>query len=115
MSSSIVWFELPADDTTRARRFYSQLFGWNFDRVEGPFEYHAANEAGGAIYPSEGEKGPVVYFGVEDIEREIERVRELGGNAGKKQEIRSIGFFAHCTDTEGNPFSLFQAAEGTEQ
>ena len=108
--SSIVWFELPADDTARAQRFYGQLFGWHFERFDGPFEYHMASEAGGAIYPSHGEKGPVVYFGVEDIEREIERVRELGGSAGKKQEIPSVGFFAHCTDTEGNPFSLFEAA-----
>ena len=108
--TSIVWFELPADDMARAQRFYSDLFGWRFERFDGPFEYHLASEAGGAIYPSHGEKGPVVYFGVEDIEREIDRVRELGGSAGKKQELASIGFFAHCTDTEGNPFSLFQPA-----
>ena len=111
--TSIVSFELPADDMARARRFYSDLFGWRFERFDGPFEYHLASEAGGAIYPSHGEKGPVVYFGVEDIEREIDRVRELGGSAGKKQEIPSIGFFVHCTDTEGNPFSLFQPAEGS--
>lgn len=39
-------------------------------------------------------------------------MRELGGEAGDKQEIPDIGLYAHCVDTEGNPFSLFQGAAG---
>ena len=36
------------------------------------------------------------------------RVRELGGTSDEKQPIPPIGWFARCTDTEGNDFSLFQ-------
>jgi predicted enzyme related to lactoylglutathione lyase len=38
-------------------------------------------------------------------------VRELGGSADEEQPIPAIGWFARCVDTEGNPFSLFQADE----
>jgi len=29
----IVYFELPADDPARARKFYKRLFEWEFDKV----------------------------------------------------------------------------------
>jgi predicted enzyme related to lactoylglutathione lyase len=38
-------------------------------------------------------------------------VGELGGRAGEKQPIPHVGFFAHCSDTEGNDFGLFQSDE----
>lgn len=31
----ITHIEFPADDTTRARRFFSELFGWEFSEMEG--------------------------------------------------------------------------------
>lgn len=111
--SKIVWFELPAEDTRRAQEFYGRLFGWQFEDFEGPVEYHMASEAGGAILPGNGKKGPVVYFGVDDVEATRERVRELGGTAEEKQEIPEVGLYAHCTDTEGNPFSLYQPIAAT--
>jgi uncharacterized protein len=110
-SGKIVWFELPAEDTGRAREFYGRLFGWQFQRFEGPVEYHITYEAGGAIMPSQGQKGPVVYFGVADVDAATARVRELGGEAEEGQEIPGVGLYAHCSDTEGNRFGLFQAAE----
>jgi predicted enzyme related to lactoylglutathione lyase len=34
------YFEIQADDTERARRFYGQVFGWKFTRAEMlPVEY----------------------------------------------------------------------------
>jgi predicted enzyme related to lactoylglutathione lyase len=106
----IVWFELPAKDTKRAQDFYSRLFGWTFEPYEGPAEYHFASEAGGAIMPaSSGAKGPVVYFGVDDIEAATKRVRELGGTVGGRRELPNMGVYVHCEDTESNPFSLWQS------
>jgi uncharacterized protein len=104
----IVWFELPAEDTRRAQAFYSRLFGWRFEDLDGPFEYRMATDAGGAIMPADGALGPVIYFGVTDLDGALARVRELGGVAGKRQEVPNLGSYAHCTDTEGNPFSLWQ-------
>ena len=104
-----MWFEVPAGDTARARSFYGDLFGWQFQPYEGQ-DYHMTYEAGGAIFAAPEQTGPIVYFGVEDLDAAIERVRELGGDAGEKQEIPGVGFYAECTDTEGNPIGLYQDA-----
>jgi predicted enzyme related to lactoylglutathione lyase len=114
MDGQLVHFEFPAEDSGRAKSFWSSLFGWKFREWSGPAEYHMleGNEPGGAIYPSDQPgRGPIVYFGTGDIDKSIARVRELGGSADDKQPIPGIGWFARCTDTEGNDFSLFQGDE----
>ena len=107
-AGKVVWFELPADDTTRARDFYGRLFGWQFQPFEGMPEYQMTYEGGGAIQPADGHKGPLVHFGANDIDASISRVRELGGEASDAQEIPGVGRYSRCTDTEGNSFGLFQ-------
>ena len=109
-AGKIVWFELPAANTTRAQDFYGKLFGWTFQPFDGPMEYHMTHEAGGAIQPANGRKGPLVYFGSDDIDASIARVRELGGEASDSQEIPGVGRYAQATDTEGNTFGLYQGA-----
>ena len=110
-----VHFEFPAEDDARATRFYGDLFGWEWNTADmgGDFQYHMVQfteESGGAVYKSpDGLKGPIVYFDTEDIDASVARVRELGGAADEKQPIPGVGWFARCTDTEGNPFSLYQA------
>lgn len=108
-AGKIVWFELPAADTSRARSFYGDLFGWQFQPFEDQ-DYHMTYEAGGAILASPEQNGPMVYFDVQDIDAAIARVRELGGVAGEKQQIPGIGHYAQCKDTEGNPIGLYQTA-----
>lgn len=112
----LVHFELPAENTGRALEFWGSLFGWKFRGWDGPVEYHmteAGGEPGGAICPSQsGERGPIVYFGIEDIDATLARVGELGGSVEQgKQPIPGVGWYARCKDTEGNPFSLFQSDE----
>jgi len=113
MAGRLVYFEVPADDTQRAKDFYAELFGWRFRPMQEGFEYHMLEEGiepGGAIYPSQtGEKGAIIYFESDDVDASVERVNELGGSAEDKQAIPGIGWFARCEDTEGNPFSIFQA------
>jgi hypothetical protein len=112
MAGKIVHFEVPAGDAARAKGFWGSLMGYTFRDMEG-VEYHMfEGEPGGAIYPSESPgSGLIVYFGVADIDAAVARTRELGGQAEDKQPIPHIGWFAHCRDTEGNTFSLFQSDE----
>ena len=113
MAGEVVHFELPADDTGRAREFYGSLFGWSFQTWEGPVEYHqtdAGGGPGGAVYPSqEGERGPIVYFDTDDIRATVRRVRDLGGSADDPQPIPGVGWYARCRDTEGNAISLYES------
>ena len=36
---TIVHFEIPTDDLERAKKFYTELFGWKIEKYPGPMEY----------------------------------------------------------------------------
>jgi predicted enzyme related to lactoylglutathione lyase len=105
-----VHFEVPAKDANRAREFYSKLFGWEFQSMEGPTEYHMtrfSEDTGGAVF--QGDPGAIrVYFGVDDVNAGVARLKELGGKADDPQPVPGMGWFATGTDTEGNPIGLWQ-------
>ena len=116
MPGKLVHFELPAQDTQRARTFWSGVFGWSFnDPGMAGVEYwmtQTGAEQGGAVYPQQAdERGPIVYFDTDDIDGAIAKVRELGGQGEESQPIPGVGRFAHCTDPAGNEFSLFESDE----
>ena len=110
--AKVVHFEIPADDTTRAREFWSGMFGVEFQTYEGPQEYHMFSnddQTGGGLMPRQpGQDGLQVYFGVEDIDAARQKAQELGGSADEKQPVPGMGWFAPATDSEGNKFSLWQ-------
>ena len=117
MATSIVHFELPAQDTGRARSFYESVFGWSFRDAMPEFEYLMSDgvEPVAAIYKQQsGEQGPIVYFITDDIDGSCGKVRDQGGEADDKQPIPEIGWFARCKDTEGNSFSLFQPDDSVQ-
>jgi hypothetical protein len=94
--SKLVHFELPAADAERAKGFWGGLLGWKFQSWDGPVEYHMLDTQempGGAIFPSEDPgTGPIVYFGVDDIDGSLAKVRELGGQVDQeKQPIPGVG------------------------
>ena len=113
--TKIVHFEIPADDTTRAREFWSGMFGVEWKTYEGPQEYHMFSnddQTGGGLMPRQpGQTGLSVYFPVEDIDAAREKVQQLGGSVEEKQPVPGMGWFAHATDTEGNEFSFWQNDE----
>jgi len=115
MGKKIVHVEFPAQDTDRAEKFWEGAGGWSIEDAGMPgMDYRMFQDEGwgGAVYPTDGSwAGPVIYLGSDDIEADIAEVRELGGEAGDKQPIPHVGWFARCKDTEGNPFSLFQSDE----
>lgn len=113
--SGIVHFEIPAQDTSRAKTFWGTLFGYEFQTYDGPIEYHmfqTGENEGGGIYPQQqGETGLISYFNVDDIETARGKVQELGGTAEEKEPVPGMGWYARATDTEGNEFSLWQSDE----
>jgi uncharacterized protein len=112
MAGQIVHLEFPAGDTAKAREFWGSLFGWQFEQVPGPVEYHMTRfteTTGGAIYAADGDsRGGRVYFDVDDINTGVARVKELGGESGEPMPVPGMGWFATCKDTEGNDFGLWQ-------
>ena len=113
MSGSLVHFEVPSKDPERAKGFWGGVFGWSFNDpgMEIPYWMTRTGEnQGGAIFEGDA-PGIIVYFETDDIGVTIDRVNELGGSAGEKTPIPHVGWFARCTDTEGNAFSVFQSDE----
>lgn len=108
----------------RAQSFWGTLMSWDFSAWKGPVDYSMVttySEPDGAMYPvtepqmlhagrhEHDARGIFAYFGVDDIDVELERVVELGGSVTEqKLALPHIGWIAHCADTEGNPFSLFE-------
>lgn len=111
MAGKPVHIEIGAADTQRALAFYGGLFGWEFQAYEGGPEYHmtrTSEDSGAAVYPSEDGPSVLVYHDVDDVNAGRAKVQELGGTAEEPMPVPGMGWFVHCTDTEGNRFGLWQ-------
>ncbi|HHN81978.1 MAG TPA: VOC family protein [Methanomicrobia archaeon] len=110
----IVHFDLPADDLERARKFYTGLFGWTFEKL--PMDYFLITTSdekgslgGGMGKRGDPEQGITNFIGVEGIEDYMRRVEKAGGSViSPKQTVPGWGHMALCADTEGNVFGLFE-------
>jgi uncharacterized protein len=117
---NIVWFEIPADDTGRARKFYESLFGWGTQQMPGtPMEYYHVDTKGSETSPdgglmkrqNPGQRGIVNYILVVSVDESAAKVQALGGTiCMPKTPVPGMGAFVICQDTEGNMFGLWEAA-----
>jgi uncharacterized protein len=114
MGKKVVHVEFPAQDVERGKKFWEGVGGWSLNDANMPgIQYLMFQEGdqGGAVYSMEEQQGTTIYLGSDDIDGDLAKVRELGGDAEDKQPIPSIGWFARCKDSEGNEFSLYQSDE----
>ncbi len=114
MGKRVVHVEFPAQDVERGRKFWEGVGGWSVKDagMEGmQYLMWQEGDQGGAVYSMEGQSGTMVYLGSDDIDSDLAKVKELGGEAGDKQAIPHIGWSARCKDSEGNDFSIFQSDE----
>lgn len=114
MGKKVVHVEFPAQDLERGRKFWEGVGGWDIkDSGMTGMQYLMWQEGdqGGGVYSMEGQSGTTLYLGSDDIDADIAKVKELGGQADDKQPIPNVGWFSGCTDTEGNKFSLYQGDE----
>jgi len=115
-AASITWFEIPADDVERAKKFYGDLFGWKIERFPGPQEYWHIDTGGGddtpdgALKKRKQPQEPLVnYVSVNSVTEFSKKIEKLGGKiCMAKTAVPQMGYFAVCQDTEGNPFGIWQ-------
>ncbi len=118
-----VYFEIQADDTTRAIGFYSKVFGWRFAKAEGlPIEYWRIS-AGGveagllqrpALRPPShsGTNAFVCSFQVEDYDSTEKQILQLGGIVAlPKFAVPGRCWQGYYLDPEGNTFGIFEVDE----
>src|SRR6516162_7027892 len=86
--SSIVWFEIPADDVERAKTFYGALFGWKIEKFPGPKEYWHIVTGGADDTPDSGlfkrqnpqHQGITSYISVASVDESAAKVEKLCRN-----------------------------------
>jgi len=112
---TIVHFEIPADDTERAKKFYTDLFGWEIKKVP-EMDYWMITTSGekqvdGGMMKRQEPHQPITnYIDVPSIDEYAAKVGQLGGKVVvPKAAVPTYGWFAVCLDTENNAFALWQS------
>ena len=111
---ALSWDELATTDMEASASFYSQLFGWSVEPIEGmemPYMV-VKNSAGwnnGGIRPVTESEPPnwLVYFGIDDIDAAVAKVAELGGSTIAGPMPIGMGSIAVIRDPQGAVFALF--------
>lgn len=119
MKNSINWFEIPALDFDRAKRFYETIFDAEIQVMPHPvFKYGMlpadwqSGGIGGGIVQGEGfepsANGTLVYLnGGDDLSQPLARVEAAGGKILQpKTSLGPNGFMAVFMDTEGNKMAF---------
>ena len=114
-----IHFEIPADNPDRAIGFYRSVFGWKFDKWDGPLTYWMVRTGadshgidGGLHARVHPGQGPVNTIDVPSCDDFVRRVEQAGGKiVAPKMAIPGIGWLAYCSDPEGNTFGILQGDE----
>lgn len=112
----VVHFEITADDTVRAKKFY-EIFDWQIsDSGMDGMDYLLAKTGDapmgidGAIMSRSYKPQPAIpWISVDDLDTAIKKVEEAGGKiAGDKHTVPGIGDTIYITDTEGSTIGLIR-------
>ncbi|HSX40023.1 MAG TPA: VOC family protein [Candidatus Saccharimonadales bacterium] len=123
--NSVVHFELTADDTKRAQKFYGGVFGWDFTEMGGEYgnyimihttetDKEGMPQRKGAINGGMMKKDPtakhtILTVAVDNIKDTLEKVKSSGGKViSEVMPVPNVGLYARIEDTEGNTVSLME-------
>jgi hypothetical protein len=122
---NIAYFEIPADNVDRAKKFYHTLLGWTIgptktmgdpakmkamqyqDVVTGDAKESTLSMGG--MYKRQMTEQIMNYVMVGDLDTVMAKVERLGGKiVVPKMEIKGVGWTVIIQDTEGNALGLWQ-------
>lgn len=117
---TICWTELATGDTAAAKKFYGELFGWEFKSSSAAgmeyTEYYADGRPWGGIYQTTpemceqtGEVSPywMSYVAVDNVDESAARVESLGGQMiVAPTDIPNTGRFCIIADPTGAKIAL---------
>ena len=117
MTNALNWFEIPASDIERARKFYNKIFEIGLITMEGMegftmAMFPAEDGVGGGVVQGEGyqpsTEGSLIYLNAgDDLNDVLNRVEAAGGQVVlPKTSIGENGFMAYFIDSEGNRVGL---------
>jgi hypothetical protein len=113
--------DLPTRDRERSKRFYGEIFGWQFEDYPG-VDYTGVKtsedgiESGlGTLAEAVGRPsgaGPVPCIRPGDLDATVAAIERAGGEVViPKTDVMGYGWFAHFRDPDGNVIGLWEDAE----
>ncbi len=111
---AISWNELASPDPEASASFYSQLFGWSTEAMEGMDMTYlvvktAAGTNNGGIRSQMPGEPPywLVYFGAEDVEQAGSKIKDLGGDVLAGPMPAGPGTIVIARDPQGAVFAVY--------
>ena len=106
----IDYVEIPVTDVPRARAFLEAMFGWTFREWGDDYLSFSDGRLNGGVRKADETApatGVLLVFYIADLERDVERVKELGGTIS--QDIFSFpgGISFHLVDPAGTEFAIW--------
>ncbi|EGX50700.1 hypothetical protein AOL_s00075g126 [Orbilia oligospora ATCC 24927] len=119
---SVCWIQIPATDVGRSKAFYTSAFSFSFKPTPAGYNeediamFILPNPGGsltGGICKVDSNSTPsgstILYFMVEDVDKALEKIVELGGKVREEKKPEGqhglVGLFE---DTEGNVHGVYQ-------
>jgi len=114
----IGWFEIYINDFERAKNFYGELFGWEFQLSQGSRTlYWNINTGNGSLKGGFAKKSKsehegqsvILYVEVDSIEETINKAIKLGGKTETPKTLisESAGYFALIKDYDNNVIGVW--------
>jgi hypothetical protein len=106
----LVHFEMNVKDIHKTISFYEDVFGWRFQKWDGPMDYWLVMTGdeeepgidGGLGYEEEGFPKVVNTIDVGDIDEIIKKIESKGGAIVRpKHAVPGVGWLAYFKDSEG--------------
>ena len=122
-SGRVVWHDLLTNTPEQSRLFYSELFGWEFERptmISSGAYYlirHNGRLIGGMVDANQLDRENIsqwmTVISVDDIDAAVERVRQEGGQViAPPTDVGARGTLAVVTGSEGALFAMVQTRGG---
>src|SRR5262245_49070757 len=115
-SGKFVWFDLVTDNLPAVRKFYGELFGWEFtDATRFGHPYVVARNYGrlvGGLVPTEPAANQeisqwIAYQSVANVDDAVNAVGKAGGRTlVEPVDVSGVGRAAVVADPQGAPFGL---------
>jgi hypothetical protein len=115
-----VWYDLLTEDLDRAKRFYGELLGWEFE--DEPDDDYATvllrgRPIGGMAVVERREESSisqwVSWLSVPDVDEAVQRAESAGADILRgPEELEGRGRFAVLTDPQGALLALVRSATG---
>jgi predicted enzyme related to lactoylglutathione lyase len=120
-TNALNWFEIPATDTARAKKFYETIFDVQMETQEMmgmemtmfPYDMGQSGKVSGALVKSDmhkpGMDGAIIYLNANpSIQTVLDKIEPAGGKVLMPRTLinEQIGYMAFFTDSEGNRMAL---------